>query len=372
MIDAERLGRVRSLMVKDGIDVLFCSLPENVLYLTGYWPIVGNATVVFPADGEATVFVPASEADQAAEGWLSDVRTFQDVRLVQEPHHTADTLELLGALWPEKRYGGKTVGYEGDFESVAAATAAESRLTTPKALQAYRDGTPHSRWIDATALLKAARIVKSQREIEQLRISAEVASMGLDAARDLISAGVSEAEIAGAVEGRIASRGVGYKNVTRARGYCSVMSGINAAHAGRPFGISTSKRVHVGEPIVVELVAVTNGYFVDVTRTFFIGPISERVAALFAVVEEAAQATIAAVKPGVRAAALDAIARKCIDRAAYGTTFSTRSVTASACSSAKDRRCTRRAKTSSNPEWRSRSSRRSTSPTSARCASKRI
>jgi len=322
MIDNERIARVKDLMAKERIDVLFCSLPENVLYLTGYWPVTGSSTVVFPLEGDATLLIPLSEVEVAAEGWVTDVRTFHCTSLEHIPRAVSEKAELMGALWPEKRYSGKAIGYEGDFDVIAGnSVGAEAHVTTPKSLQVYRDAEPHSKWVDASGLIKKARTVKSQAEIEQLRTASEVAAMGLDAARDLIGAGVTEAEIASAVEGRIYGRGVGYKNVTRARGYCFVMSGKNAANAWRPYCTSTAKRVQFGEPVLVELNAVTNGYFVDVTRTFFIGPLSERVRALFEIVEEAAHEAIAHVKPGVRAADLDAVARKVIEKAGYGKEF---------------------------------------------------
>lgn len=322
LIDTERVSRVQERMIKAEIDVLVCSLPENVAYLTGYWPVMGNSTVVFPASGDATVLLPHEELDYAVEGWVSDLRTFKFIRMDRLPDPIHDKIALMRSLWTEKGYAGTVVGYEGSFELVAGNNvAAEARVPTPKSAHAYIDAFPQSTWLDATDLIKRCRIVKSRAEIAQLRITSEVACIGLEAAREAIAEGVSEAEIAGAVEGRIYGHGIGYKNVTRARGYCFVMSGPNSVNSWRPFCVSSAKRLQPGEPVLVELDAVTNAYFIDITRTFFVGELDARAKEIFDVVQEATNAAIAAAKPGVRGDALDAIARNVIVKAGYGEYF---------------------------------------------------
>jgi Xaa-Pro dipeptidase len=321
-MDRERVDRLQSIMVKEGIDVLLCRLPENVLYATGYWPVIGASLAVVPANGESTLIMPYSELDYAAAGWVSDKRTFRFINMQALANPTAQTQALLRDLWAEKHYGQATVGYEGNFELVAGNNvAAEARVVTEQTINAYKEALPMARFVDATSAIKKSRIVKSKEEIEQIRITNEVASMGYAAAREMIAAGVSEAEIAGAVEGRIYGRGVGYKNVTRARGYCFVMSGVNSVNSWRPFCVSTNKRLAWGEPVLVELDAMTNGYFNDLTRTFFVGTPDAKAKGIFDGVQEAVNTVIAAVKPGVRCADLDAIAHKVIDRTGYGEYF---------------------------------------------------
>lgn len=321
-IDSERVAHVRERMVQAEVDILVCSLPENVAYLTGYWPVMGNSTVIFPSSGDTTVLLPHEELDYAAEGWVEDLRTFKFIRMDRLADPVHDKITLMRSLWAEKAYTGAIVGFEGSFELVAGNNvAAEARVPTPSSTQAYIEALPHSTWRDATDLIKRCRMVKSHAEIAQLRITSEVACIGLDAAREMIAEGMTEAEIAGAVEGRIYGQGVGYKNVTRARGYCFVMSGPNSVNSWRPFCVSSSKRLRAGEPVLVELDAVSNGYFIDITRTFFVGELDAKAKEIFDVVQEATNAAIAAAKPGVRGDELDAIARKVITKAGYGEYF---------------------------------------------------
>ena len=50
-----RLSRIRRAMEEEGIDVLICRNPENVLYVSGYWPVTGWSLAVLPLDGEPTL-----------------------------------------------------------------------------------------------------------------------------------------------------------------------------------------------------------------------------------------------------------------------------------------------------------------------------
>ncbi len=321
-MDTERVRRLQTMMAKEGVDVLLCRLPENVLYTTGYWPVIGASLVVFPANGDATLIMPYSELDYAATSWVTDKRTFRFINMQATANPTAQMQELLCTLAKEKGFGKAVIGYEGSFELVAGNNvAAEARVVTERTIDSFKQALPQARLMDATQVVQKSRMVKSAQEIDQITITNQVASMGYEAAREMISAGMREAEIAGTVEGRIYGRGVGYNNVTRARGYCFVMSGVNSVNSWRPFCVSTDKRLARGEPVLVELDAVTNGYFNDLTRTFFVGTPDEKAKRVFDVVQEAVNTVIAAVKPGVRCADLDAIARQVIDRAGYGQYF---------------------------------------------------
>ena len=321
-MDKERVERAKRMMNEDGIDILLCRLPENVLYLTGYWPVIGASLVAFPVDGEPTLILPYSELDYSADGWVKDQRTYSFGSMQATIDPTTETAKLLKEWWREKGYNKAVVGYEGNFELVGGNNvAAEARVVAPKTLNTLMAALPEAKWIDATDTLAKARIVKSKMEIEQLRTTNEVACMGYEAAREMIRPDVQESEIAGAVEGRIYGKGVGYKNVKRARGYCFVMSGINSVNSWRPFCMSSSKRLAEREPVLVELDAMTNGYFNDLTRTFFVGKPDAKAKEIFDIVQDSVNTVIDAIKPGVRAADLDGIARKVIEQAGYGECF---------------------------------------------------
>ena len=62
------------------LDALVCSLPANVLLLTGYWPVVGKSLAV-AAHGRTVVLVPEDERELAEQGWADEIRTFRPASL---------------------------------------------------------------------------------------------------------------------------------------------------------------------------------------------------------------------------------------------------------------------------------------------------
>ena len=73
--DAAKLERVRGLMGKRGLDALVVRAPDNVLYLTNFWPMKGFDACVFPREGEPVLICLEASADDAArQAWTGDVR----------------------------------------------------------------------------------------------------------------------------------------------------------------------------------------------------------------------------------------------------------------------------------------------------------
>ncbi|MCB2209699.1 Xaa-Pro peptidase family protein [bacterium] len=322
MKDQVRTERMKKVMREAGIDVLVCRLPENIVYLSGYWPVFGSSCLIFPVDGEPVEILPVSELDYAAEGWVEDQRTYEFINMGELANPPANILRLMREVWDERGYEDAVVGFEGSFDLVGGNNvAAEARVPTYKILNDMFEVFKSNTWVDATPQIKQSRVIKSPMEIESLRTTSEVTGIGLEQARDLIKPGVQESMVAGMVEGYIYGMGIGYKNVTRSRGYCFVMSGENSRNSWRPFCVASKKPIMWGEPVLVELDAVANGYFIDITRSFFVGEPDERSKDIMKTVQESVNAAIDAAKPGVLARELDAVARKVIDRAGYGEYF---------------------------------------------------
>ena len=48
--DEERAGRIRRVLTENKWDAVACTLPSNVLLLSGYWPVIGSAIAIFTRD----------------------------------------------------------------------------------------------------------------------------------------------------------------------------------------------------------------------------------------------------------------------------------------------------------------------------------
>ena len=65
---AERLARAREALERAGCDALVCVLPQDVLLLSGYWPVTGHSIAIVHARGGSALIVP--EDDDQGSGPL--------------------------------------------------------------------------------------------------------------------------------------------------------------------------------------------------------------------------------------------------------------------------------------------------------------
>jgi Xaa-Pro aminopeptidase len=314
---------MKEQMRAEGLDYLIVRIAENVLYTTGYWPVLGASLAVVPLDDEPTILYVEGEQEFVADSWVKDTRAYKlgDLEHLANPTH--DLSEMLQNLWKEKGYNsGGTIGYEASFELVAANNiSAESRVAAPCSLDLLLAALPDARFVDASNAIRKARIVKSALEVELIRTACEIGALGCAAARELMVPGVSEAEVSGAVEGRMYGKGVGYKNVRRARGYCFAMSGPNSAVACRPFCIASTRKLERGDVVLLELDGFADGYFFDVTRTMSVGPPDPRAQEMWGLVNEALDAALRTVRPGTPAGELTRVAQQVIVQRGHGAHF---------------------------------------------------
>jgi Xaa-Pro aminopeptidase len=100
--------------------------------------------------------------------------------------------------------------------------------------------------------------------------------------------------------------------------FAIVGSGPNGASPHHDPG---DRRIDSGDPIVIDFGGRYHGYSSDTTRMFHVGKPSRRYLEVHAVVLDAQQAAVDAVRPGVSAESVDAAARRVISEAGYGDYF---------------------------------------------------
>ena len=155
--DDAKLDRVRALMDEQGLDAIVARAPDNVLYLTNFWGMKGWDVVVFPREGEPTLFCVEASADDAARtAWTGDVRLV-DGYLADDPRPpVVRTLELAAGL--AREHG--TVGLELSLGTQASdRMVGEPTTYTRGVFDAFQDA------VDGTPLIAAARAIKTGQEL---------------------------------------------------------------------------------------------------------------------------------------------------------------------------------------------------------------
>jgi len=314
-----RIARIRRSMERLNVEVLLCKLPENVLYLSGYWPVMGLSLLILPLEGEPTLIIPKAEEEFAREGWVRDVRTYETEKLdeVWDPHK--HILRVLKELPVPK---GVRVGCELRCESMATNSVVgelnyPGELTFDVIRRAW-----NATLVDMTDEIMKARMIKTEDELEKMQMANEIAKMGLEAVVERIEEGVKESELAAEAERVVHSEGIGYKGkVRRARGFAFVMSGENSSKAWYPFNFSSDRRVRKGDVILIEYNVCVDGYWTDITRTWVFGEASESQEDMYNTLLEAQEEVCRSIRPGMQAREADKIAREFISRRGYARFF---------------------------------------------------
>jgi Xaa-Pro aminopeptidase len=167
-------------------------------------------------------------------------------------------------------------------------------------------------FIDVEDDIKALRMVKTSEERDGIRAAEKLNVEVWNEAKELFRAGMTEREMARVIRRLMIERGDGEAFET------IVCVGANAAECHhRPDDTVWNGR----EPVLVDMGVRLNGYCSDLTRNLVPKSVRGLYRRVYALVEEANRAAIAAVKPGMTAAKLDKVARDIIKKGGFGQCF---------------------------------------------------
>ncbi len=167
--------------------------------------------------------------------------------------------------------------------------------------------------VAATPVLRQLRMLKDASEIEALRRAGAAIDRVHARVGEWLRAGRTEAEVAADITAAIIEEGH-----TEAA-FVIVGSGPNGAN---PHHAVSDRRLGTGDVVVVDIGGpVEPGYYSDSTRTYVLGEPDPEIAARYGELERAQAAAVAAVRPGVTAASVDAAARNPLTEAGFGDKF---------------------------------------------------
>ena len=293
---AARHQLVRAGLAKLGLDGLVVTNPVNIRYLANHAGSAGTLVLTHThvhllVDFRYQESVRAIQASAAACPGLhiSPVPASYDEALIDL---------LSGPGMPAK------LGIEAAHVTVARKDWLE-RTSTVRGLAVS--------WNSTERVLEQIRLVKDASEIAALRESAARLTQVAEAAFRSIRAGVTEREVAGAIE--IAMRSAGYERLAFDT---IVASGPNAA---LPHYRAGTRRLQRGDLVVLDFGGVLDGYCSDLTRTVSVGAPSADARRLHAAVRDAQRAAIETVRPGIPATSVDAAARSLLQSRGLGEAF---------------------------------------------------
>lgn len=320
MANTDRVDRLRDKMKEAGIDALVCRLPENVVYITDYWPHHGFSVAVLPKDGKPLLFLPEIEEDYARPDW-ADYSLF-GWGLLKDGDLYDNYRRLLTDARTRLGLAGATIGVEQSFE-VSGPTYRMAEPVVPAASWAGLLNTVFAdqKLMDAAGLIQGVRAVKGQYELDMLRRSNEIAEMGMNAFLEKLEPGMSEVEVGALVEYTIRAKGPGYKNARLVRASAEVGAGPVGSTKGTLLVPSTTYTIREGDVVMVELATVVDGYWSDLTYVAVAGQPTPRQRDIYNVVLAAQQAGARQMKAGASFSDPDTAARKVLIDAGLGDYF---------------------------------------------------
>jgi len=292
---ASRLELAAEAAARSGLDALLLTPGPDLRYLTGYDTHQSErlTCLAVPAAGPAFLVVPRLELASAqaspAAGMNLEFVVWDET---DDPYQVA-----------ARRLGGvASVGLTGQMWAMMVLR--------------FRDAMPGARQALAAAALRPLRIRKTPAEIAALAEAGAAIDRVHASVPRWLRPGRTEREAAADIASAIVAQG-------HARiDFVIVGSGPNAA---KPHHEPSGRVLAPGDAVVVDIGGtMPSGYCSDCTRTYAIGEVPPDLARYYEVLREAQEAACAAVRPGIRAEAVDAVARDKIAAAGHGEHFTHR------------------------------------------------
>jgi Xaa-Pro dipeptidase len=304
--DDAKLDRVRALMTEHELDALVVRAPDNVLYLTNFWGMKGYDACVFPREGEPVLICLEPSAEDAARtAWTGDHRLFAGY----DPNDPRPPGLRALDLAREVASGYGRVGIELSLGTQASDRMVGEPTTFPKA---WFDAWPAA--ADATPVLSEARMLKTEQEIDRIRLANEIAAAAMEHVQGVLRPGMTEAQAAAEWLGFVHGEGTGWNGqVDLALGFSLVWSGPGI----KTFTATTDGRVVEGEPTLFEIWVCADGYWADHTKSLCPGELTPRYAELLRQLTAVYDDAVAFVQPGASFPELDRRVRAGIADAGY-------------------------------------------------------
>jgi Xaa-Pro aminopeptidase len=281
----QRLNKLREHMAERELDAMLVTNADNRRYLSGF---TGSAGVLVITPDQAILITDFRYYEQVA-------REASGFRLAKIETKLADLLPgLLDELGVER------LGFESEDVTVAQH-------------REWTDVTGDVEWLPMKEMVARIRAIKEAEELEALRRSVALTDAALAHLSDVIRPGMAETEVAWEIEAYMRAHGA-----SKVAFDLIVAAGPNGA---LPHAHPGAHIIQEGEPIVVDIGCVLDGYCSDMTRTFCLGEPSARYLEVWQIVLNAQEAAEAAIQPGMSGVEADALARHVIEQAGYGEQF---------------------------------------------------
>ena len=285
-----RIAQAQKLMAdqKPGFDAIYITPGTSLGYFVGFrWGLSERiVALLIPRTGDPLLICPGFEEARLRENlrWPIEVRVWQED---ESPYK-------LAATWLAER--GIRTGRVGVEETTKFA---------------FSDGLHHAapalEYASADPITVGCRAIKSDHEIELMRLACEATFAVYKATFASLREGMKQSEVSALVAR-------GYRQMGLV-GNAFVLFGPAAAF---PHGTHDDRELHEGDGVLMDDGTTVEGYQSDVTRTGVFGKPSEKLQRAFEIIRKTQDAALAAAVAGHECGSVDDAARKVVVDAGFG------------------------------------------------------
>lgn len=288
----ELRARVVRALADAPFDWVVLCLPENVAYVSGFRTLAETMkrepTMVAAVDGNGRLLLVGAAADAAP--------------VLHDGIVDPDDYLPYGRFFYESPDGApasKAADVHGSLTEAAEALlqrlGPDAVLGVDGPAAAYLAGPLADRAVvDASRWMLERRACKTAAEVERLERAALLTEDAIDDALALLRPGITEAELARCIAGRLAGGGATPKFIVVTSGERSALSDA----------IATDRRIVPGDLVRFDIGSVLDGYWADLGRTVVVGDPTPLQQQRYDAILAGEQAQLDLVRPGVTAAEL--------------------------------------------------------------------
>lgn len=298
--DDERMARIeraKKLMSANKIDAIILSNNStSSMYFANirfgsserFWGLI------IPAKAKPFIVCPAFEEGRAREQLSAgpfahdaDILTWQE---------DESPFELVAKGLKDRGLVSGTIGLDENMKFIFADSLAKA--------------APRLHLVSAVPVTAGCRMIKDEHELDCIRLACRATLLVYRAVYRSLQEGMTTGDVRGLI--RAAYQKVGFA------GEASLNIGEFTAS---PHGSAQPQTIREGTILMLDDGCSVEGYTSDITRTFVLGKATDKMKTVFDVVHKAQSAALAAARPGVPLADVDAAARRVIVNAGYGPGF---------------------------------------------------
>ena len=284
-----RLQKLRQRLIDQEVDALLISQPENRYYLSGF-------------DGSSGFLLITQQNAILA----TDFRYIEQAK-IQAPDYEIFPISNDTADWFSGLVAGLNFNRLG-FEAGHITFAMYQQLT-----DILSKAESQLKLVPVDGLVESLRARKEPEEIELITKAVEMTDNTFEYIEDILHTGMTEKEVAWEIEKFLRERG------SQAMPFdIIVASGPNSA---LPHAKPSSRTIHAGEPIIIDIGARCEGYSSDLTRTICLGIGDDTFNKVYGTVLSAQQAALTAIEASMTGTQAYGLARRVIEQAGYGEAF---------------------------------------------------